>query len=123
MIADTSQNKCVHRGISVMRLALGYPTGLPAGFPKNGPMEFTSIIRWFARSFPDRDTFAWHPEWWRVKHPANMVYFGGLPAEKVDDRFLTAFAIPCPGNETDAHFLVGEPIKDMRIEYVLRVTI
>lgn len=114
-ISNGTGGKCFSRGVSIMRLALGYPEGLPAGFPKNGWMDDKKCVYWFARSFPDREVIVECSPSLRQRWPKNVtrvdMYFP-------KDEYLSGFVYRCDTDE--GHFVIGDP-EDHGVDEILMV--
>ena len=131
-IAPLSNERCVHRGVSTMRLALGYETGLPEDWwfkPEGGldsPNGFADEIRQIKQAFPNHDavifcnptyTNLWQPHGLRHDEYTNLY---SLPAMcPTGDEALFAFSYIHHGNR--AHFVVGNPVDLDRTLYVIAV--
>lgn len=102
-----------------MRLALGYSTGLPKGFPTSGSVGEKRAVFWMAKSFPDREVLVWHERGLRQRYPKNMKYRG--EDVQIDDGYMFAFTYGT--TKGDSHFVVGDPARNGEIRIVIAVKI
>jgi hypothetical protein len=106
-IAGTYGNKCVDRGISTMRAALGIPGRFEV--PDNYGPRFTN---WLPDAFPGRRIKIWHSDKGEFSgvRGERWEYCGNCyEATPESDNWLTAFTYhdaPCE----HGHFVIGEPI-------------
>jgi hypothetical protein len=131
-IAPSSKQRCVQRGISTMRLALGYKTGLPKDWwykPEGGTGSWymTDEIRQILESFPRHKVIIY----WFDSKVARECGEYGLPVKDGDvlftigeqwhDEHLLGFSYR---HAYDAcHFVVGSPTDDMHIMYLVAVSL
>lgn len=122
-IAQASNDNCVIRALSTMRLALGYTRSIP----KNVDTEIGSkTAAWIAKNathwFPDHTVYAWHKQ--RVDG-TDYNYMGSVYGHEFDtDNHLIAFAYENP--ETGkGHMVIGTPYTfgNMLLSFVLAVSL
>ena len=118
-IAAASNGNCVARALSTMRLALGYPTGLPDNYqpPVGYGRKVPEIVAMLGDFFPGRRVYvgclaaSLPPD-----YPANVLYVGENfnigpephPAFDVD-ACLLAFSYQPPGDDQTGHMVIGYP--------------
>lgn len=106
-ISLASGRHCVERGISIMRLALGYKTGLPDRWPLNCKKRRKTIFQLLGLAFPDRDCFVWCDNSPFYKLPKNVVFENDLSFLDIDE-YLFAFGYGDKKTK-QGHWVVGEP--------------
>ena len=107
-IHGSSNSHCVERGISTMRMALGYEKGLPQKWPVDLPKKVEQLVRLCGLAFPDRAVQAWYDNSLTFSLPHNVTRMGEWRPQSNYDDWLTAFAYENK-EKTSAHFVVGEP--------------
>ena len=111
IIAATASGKCVQRGLSTMRAALGYKTGLPETW-EDKRYKVVDILKVLHSVFLGRKLRVWHGDMYSTKdlRSPHWEYMGDTysTTEESDD-WLMAFAYR-GDDETEGHFLIGEPV-------------
>jgi hypothetical protein len=127
-ICGGQNGHCVERAISTMRLALGYETGLPEGWPVEIKKHPGIIAQLSGMAFPGHEVFAWlGPDYLYGPLQENIHYGGSAcPLDEVDwDRMLTAFAYGDLADE-HSHMVIGNPItygENVQVNLILCVQI
>ena len=88
---------CVFHSFSLIRLALGYKTGLPRGVEASGPMPTCDIPELAKLFFPDHHVMS-------VISNAEGCFFG-----EWWDNYITAFCYR-EHDADESHMVVGDPI-------------
>lgn len=132
-IAAASGSRCYNRAMSTMRLALGYRTGLPKGWPYNGTVSFRNVVKSLTTAFPKHNVYLC------VSQPTcDMLIDSGYQQSRVrfepsvldlvterEDDFLWAFQYE---GKKDGHIVLGVPWDEngnvpLRYGYVIGVQI
>lgn len=127
-IADGDDYYCTQRGISTMRLALGYKTGLPKGFEvtmKPKGMDLYDAVRLAQLSFPGRGVL--------IFCTRQLEYMDGVqPLSQFNQRtrpdwnkYLWGFSYTVESTP-ESHFVVGTPVAyngELQIVLVIAVEI
>lgn len=129
MIAKGSNHGCLQRGISIMRLALGYEKGLPDGWHCNrrGNFSMRDEVHAVLNAFPrHRTRIICSKGKAKALELGRTQYFSRFRANV--DKFIDnhIFAVAYMHNQYgECHFFVGNPVVDMRpfTIYVLAVSI
>lgn len=124
-IYASSNKHCVERGISTMRLALGYETGLPKGWPIDIIKRNKQVIQLCGLAFPDRQVLGWWEYENNYKIPQNVLHKGRDWKSRPDmDNYLSAFTYGENGNDF-VHFVVGEPVwhGNIQINIIIAVSL
>lgn len=105
-IANGSNSHCIERGISTMRLALGYEKGLPDNW-EIGERDVLGLIYALGLAFPDHKVLAWYNEAGPAKTLPNVQAWqtNEMP-DLTWDEYLIAFAY---GEDGRSHFVIGTP--------------
>ena len=128
-IASAYPNRCVEQGISVMRLALGYSTGLPDGWSCTlapGGILLEDIFDLFNQAFPGREVRVF------VGDGRVSEFSGTEPISKFLDMihdslgdYLLAFGYTTE-SVSESHFVIGFPITyngELQAVYILAVSL
>lgn len=103
-IVPAGTHKCVNHAISVMRLALGYSSGLPSDWYWSGYL-LRDGHELFQRAFPKHEVYLFVPDDTVAEFP------GATPMSQIKyyhaDEHLWAFAYP---TGTGHHFVIGMPV-------------
>jgi len=133
-IAPLSNERCVHRGISVMRLALGYNAPLPQDwwFKPNGgrysPHGLADEIRQIKQSFPQHNVvifcnlnykYLWE-DWGLQRHEYMSLETLEIVYSLIDDDAIFAFSYLHNGN-TRSHFVIGNPVDSVPTLYAVAI--
>jgi len=135
-IASLSNWRCIHRGVSIMRLALGYETGLPndwwyrpeGGLGYNG---CTDEIRQILQSFPQHDVAVFCPseyaKRWELRpeeYTEKNTLYTLVGSEEWQDDHIFAFSY-FHNKNLNIHFVVGNPTfnDEHLLAYVIAVSI
>lgn len=127
-IAGTAGGKCFERGISTMRLALGYEEGLPLEWNCPFPTSSRGIVDMLPIAFPGRAIRVWHSDWGIMEGLRSPQWFYmGTDYETTEesDNWLAAFAY-VDRNDTKGHFVIGEPAtygEDHQIAMIVAVSL
>lgn len=111
-IVGGSDYHCVQRGISTMRLALGYKTGLPKAFKavmKPTGLDFLDMVRLARLSFPGHEVLIFCNQ---LKYMDNVQSLGQLNRcfrPLWEDKYLWGFSYTVEST-LESHFVVGMPI-------------
>lgn len=107
-VCGSFNNHCVERGISTMRLALGYDEPLPKNWPTNIRKRSKQLAQLCGLAFPDREVQVWLDYKGAYKLPKNVTFAGTYYKYKDRDDCLAAFTYGA--KESDfSHFVVGVP--------------
>ena len=107
-IADASNGRCVARGFSTMRLALGYEQALP--FLIDYSPDGSQMPGLIGECFPNRNILLFCEESAieGADIPSNVEYREGTPDEYSLDKYLWSFSY-IGEVESHAHFVIGSP--------------
>lgn len=131
-IAPLTTNACFQRGISIMRLALGYKTGLPKDWKidrggKDSPYTIEDELQAILQSFPcHRVRIICSDATAKCCGLKRNQYIQGYRANLTKFGNTYIFAISLMHNSNGAcHFLLGNPISDLEpfIRYAVVVSI
>ena len=119
-IADASNGRCVARGISTMRLALGYEEALP--FPIDHSPDGAQMVALMGECFPDRKVLlVCASSVIDVTNlPNNVEYLGDHIGGLSHDKYLWCFSY-VGGDENRAHFVIGSPEFHLRFHQVFAI--
>lgn len=108
MIAKQGDNNCVARGLSTMRLALGYDCAIPYGEQANvGSLIQSEILSMCPIWFPDHDTYVFCAKEHADLADDSSDYAGKTCFRNTDD-YIIGFSYYV-GESKSAHFVVGAP--------------
>lgn len=111
-IADGSGYYCTQRGISTMRLALGYKTGLPKGFEvvmKPTGLDLYDVARLAWLSFPDREVLVFCNQLKYMDNVQPLDQFNQSFRPDWQDKYLWGFSYTVESTP-EAHFVIGTPV-------------
>ena len=120
--------RCVERGISTMRLALGYSTGLPKGWScelVTTGMLMKDIFDLFRQAFPGREVHIYIPDGAVLKFPGTKPISILGPDLTHPNDYLFAFAYTTESTE-ESHFVIGAPTTyggELQALYILAVSL
>ena len=111
MIAQQSDNNCVWRALSTMRLALGYDIAVPKEFENDiGPKSPIDVLNTAKKWFPDHDVSVFCGQDIANVATDKSTYNGANwdMAEKEVDEHIIAFSYYTTNSEI-SHFVIGAP--------------
>lgn len=111
-IVDGDNYHCVQRGISTMRLALGYKTGLPKGFEavmKPTGLDFCDMVCLAWSSFPGREVLIFCSQLKYMDNVQSLGQFNQRFRPNWADKYLWGFSYTVESTP-ESHFVVGAPV-------------
>ena len=100
-------NRCVARGLSIMRIVLGYDGIIPFEIEKTQVQDIINIV---GKVFPDNEVYVWsHPD--KFEYPDINVHYCGdnIPDSFDDIRYIIGFSY-FENFDGPGHFVVGWPV-------------
>ena len=122
MASPITTGNCIERGISTMRLALGYGNALPDGWEFKS-RDCKAIVEELPNWFPGRKMIAAVNELDRslINWPYSVQYVDQYELDALREDYLLAFAY-YDAEKTQGHLVIGVPIyfKDMPMNIGIR---
>lgn len=108
-IARQSGGNCVFRGLSTMRLALGYRCGIPKGYTPTGRMHVGDIVAMLHDWFPRHQVSVWCDVADAARRKKHVTYAGSnFPLDSNVDNYLIGFSYYI--DDDCSHFVIGAPL-------------
>lgn len=122
-IADASNGRCVARGFSIMRLALGYEQALP--FLIDHSPTGSQMPHLIGECFPQHNILLFCKEdvIEGADIPNNVEYLGDHGNGHSHDGYLWAFSYVGEEDGGKAHFVIGSPEFSLRFYQVFAINI